>query len=151
MSDIKHNDVPDMGHDADGIRELDNFLPRWWLWLFYITIIEKAGEQRIPVDLKMLPLTIGTAPKHARDITIHPDRSVGAGIESFTSGEHLEIIEYNPATQLLYVHNKGRNGTYEGGIRLSDRFTLKLAGKKLLSLGGPEGEEGVAQLRIDAA
>ncbi len=39
MSDIKHNDVPDMGHDADGIRELDNFLPRWWLWLFYITII----------------------------------------------------------------------------------------------------------------
>lgn len=119
--------------------------------LFYITIIEKAGEQRIPVDLKMLPLIIGTAPKHARDITIHPDRSVGAGIESFTSGEHLEIIEYNPATQLLYVNNKGRNGTYEGGIRLTDRFTLKLAGKKLLSLGGPEGEEGVAQLRIDAA
>ena len=39
MSDIKHNDVPDMGHDADGIRELDNFLPRWWLWLFYITTI----------------------------------------------------------------------------------------------------------------
>ena len=72
-------------------------------------------------------------------------------IESFTSGEHLEIIEYNPTTQLLYVHNKGRNGTYEGGIRLTDRFTLTLAGKKLLSLGGPEGEEGVAQVRIEAA
>jgi cytochrome c oxidase cbb3-type subunit 3 len=27
------------GHDADGIRELDNKLPRWWVWLFYITII----------------------------------------------------------------------------------------------------------------
>jgi cytochrome c oxidase cbb3-type subunit 3 len=26
-------------HEADGIQELDNFLPRWWLWLFYITII----------------------------------------------------------------------------------------------------------------
>lgn len=28
-----------MDHDADGIRELDNKLPRWWVWLFYITII----------------------------------------------------------------------------------------------------------------
>lgn len=27
-----------LDHDADGIRELDNDLPRWWVWLFYITI-----------------------------------------------------------------------------------------------------------------
>jgi cytochrome c oxidase cbb3-type subunit 3 len=30
-------------HDADGIRELDNLLPRWWVWLFYLTIIFSAG------------------------------------------------------------------------------------------------------------
>lgn len=28
-----------LDHDADGIRELDNNLPRWWVWLFYLTII----------------------------------------------------------------------------------------------------------------
>src|ERR1041385_6460024 len=26
-------------HEADGIRELDNKLPRWWVWLFYGTTI----------------------------------------------------------------------------------------------------------------
>lgn len=28
-----------LDHEADGIRELDNNLPRWWVWLFYFTII----------------------------------------------------------------------------------------------------------------
>lgn len=28
-----------MDHEADGIRELDNKLPRWWVWLFYLCIV----------------------------------------------------------------------------------------------------------------
>ena len=37
----KHNDQDPllMDHDADGIRELDNNLPAWWVWLFYLTTI----------------------------------------------------------------------------------------------------------------
>ena len=31
-----------LDHEADGIKELDNQLPRWWVWLFYITIIFSA-------------------------------------------------------------------------------------------------------------
>lgn len=27
------------GHEADGIKELDNNLPRWWVWLFNLSII----------------------------------------------------------------------------------------------------------------
>src|SRR6185369_16484485 len=27
-----------LDHEVDGIQELDNNLPRWWVWLFYITI-----------------------------------------------------------------------------------------------------------------
>jgi cytochrome c oxidase cbb3-type subunit 3 len=28
-----------LNHEADGIKELDNNLPRWWVWLFYLTIL----------------------------------------------------------------------------------------------------------------
>ena len=28
-----------MDHEADGIKELDNLLPSWWVWLFYGSII----------------------------------------------------------------------------------------------------------------
>ena len=32
-----------LDHNYDGIQELDNNLPRWWVWLFYLTIIFAAG------------------------------------------------------------------------------------------------------------
>jgi cytochrome c oxidase cbb3-type subunit 3 len=31
------------GHEWDGLRELNTPLPRWWLWLFYATIIWSIG------------------------------------------------------------------------------------------------------------
>jgi cytochrome c oxidase cbb3-type subunit 3 len=36
------NDPLLLDHEADGIRELDNKLPRWWVWLFYGTIVFAA-------------------------------------------------------------------------------------------------------------
>ncbi len=33
----------DTGHEWDGLRESNNPLPRWWLWLFVITLIWGAG------------------------------------------------------------------------------------------------------------
>ena len=32
-----------LDHDADGIKELDNNLPRWWVWMFYLCILYAAG------------------------------------------------------------------------------------------------------------
>ena len=35
--------VETVGHEWDGIKELNNPLPRWWLWTFYATILFSVG------------------------------------------------------------------------------------------------------------
>ena len=35
--------VETTGHEWDGIRELNNPMPRWWVWTFYVTILWAIG------------------------------------------------------------------------------------------------------------
>jgi cytochrome c oxidase cbb3-type subunit III len=46
-------------HDADGIRELDNNLPRWWVWLFYLTTLFAAGYMLVYHVFELAPLSAG--------------------------------------------------------------------------------------------
>ena len=45
MSDTHNKEVDQIsgvettGHEWDGLKELNNPLPKWWLYLFYVTII----------------------------------------------------------------------------------------------------------------
>lgn len=36
MSEDPNKEPRLLDHDADGIQELDNLLPRWWVWLFWM-------------------------------------------------------------------------------------------------------------------
>ena len=39
QKDTHKPSVGTTGHEWDGLEELNNQLPRWWLWTFYATII----------------------------------------------------------------------------------------------------------------
>ncbi|NPD14374.1 cytochrome-c oxidase, cbb3-type subunit III [Xinfangfangia sp. D13-10-4-6] len=42
ITKVEH-EVPTTGHDWDGIQEYDNPMPRWWVWVFYATIVWGIG------------------------------------------------------------------------------------------------------------
>ncbi len=49
MANSTHHEIdkvtgtPTTGHEWDGLRELNTPLPRWWLWIFYATIVWSVG------------------------------------------------------------------------------------------------------------
>lgn len=55
------------GHEWDGIKELDTPMPRWWLWIFYITI---AWSLVYWVFMPAWPLL----ESHTRGLRDHSDR-----------------------------------------------------------------------------
>ena len=41
--DTRKQDAPTTGHSWDGIEEFDNPMPRWWVWIFILTVIWSLG------------------------------------------------------------------------------------------------------------
>ncbi len=59
------------GHEWDGIRELNTPLPRWWLWLFYLTIIWAVGYWVVyPAWPLISSFTQGAFGWHSRDAVV---------------------------------------------------------------------------------
>jgi cytochrome c oxidase cbb3-type subunit 3 len=59
------------GHVWDGIRELNTPLPRWWLWLFYATIIWSVGYWIVYPSWPLLSsYTTGAFRWHSRDAVV---------------------------------------------------------------------------------
>jgi cytochrome c oxidase cbb3-type subunit 3 len=76
-----------MDHEADGIRELDNKLPRWWVWLFYLTIIFSVIYVAYYHVLRAGPLMAG---EYAQEMKTG-ERIKSAALAKFESS--IETIE----------------------------------------------------------
>ena len=63
------------GHEWDGVRELNTPLPRWWLWLFYITIVWAVGYWVVyPAWPLLTNSTQGVFGWHARSAVVDGPR-----------------------------------------------------------------------------
>jgi cytochrome c oxidase cbb3-type subunit 3 len=64
------------GHEWDGIEELDNPLPMWWVWMFALSIIYAIGYLVIYPGLGTFTGAIGwsSASQHAEEVAVHDAR-----------------------------------------------------------------------------
>ncbi|MEX2454905.1 MAG: cytochrome-c oxidase, cbb3-type subunit III [Rhodospirillaceae bacterium] len=60
---------PTTGHEWDGIREFDNPMPRWWLWVFYASIVWSIGYW---IVMPAWPLVTG----HTKGVLGYSQRAV---------------------------------------------------------------------------
>jgi cytochrome c oxidase cbb3-type subunit 3 len=130
MSDQKTDsqyDQPIAGHSYDGISELDNPLPMWWLWTFYGTIIfafiyyihfELAGgptsDEYLKHDLAQIEASKGLAPKN--EIS---DSTLAAAMEDKNKIEQGKAIY---ALRCASCHNEKGQGQI--GPNLTDKFWI---------------------------
>jgi cytochrome c oxidase cbb3-type subunit 3 len=117
-----------LDHEYDGIQELDNNLPRWWVWLFYISIIFSA------VYLVYYHVT-RTGNLQAAEYENEVKRAAAAGASAFAQFES-SIPTLQPLTdaaaiekgRLLYVKNCVACHRVDGGglvgPNLTDNFWI---------------------------
>lgn len=81
-----------LDHEADGIQEFDNDLPRWWLYGFYLTIAIAIGYM---VNFHVLPRPLVGAPSIAAEY----DADVRAAAEAAAARKPL--VDPNAAVTAL--------------------------------------------------
>lgn len=89
-------------HDYDGIKELDNVLPPWWVYLFYGTIVfalvylvrfhvmnEYDQEQEFKNEIELAELEKSKLPKSAADEISFENVTVVTDAESLAKGKEI--------------------------------------------------------------
>lgn len=101
MSD-KHIDeisgISTTGHEWDGIRELNNPLPRWWVWTFYATIVWAIGYMiaypAIPLLTSNTKGMLGYSSRGAVQAELDAAKAANAGIiEKIANTDVAGILE----------------------------------------------------------
>lgn len=93
--------VSTTGHEWDGISELNNPLPRWWLWVWYASIIWAVGYWILfpawPLISSATPGLLGWHSRSAVAVQIADLQALRAESAAKLTNASLEQIEQTPA------------------------------------------------------
>ncbi len=103
------------GHEWDGIKELNNPLPRWWLWTFYATVIWAVGYciayPAIPLITSATSGFLGYSSRAEVAKEITEAKAAQAGMLEKISASSLEDIRKDP--ELLAFAVRGGLSAYK--------------------------------------
>jgi cytochrome c oxidase cbb3-type subunit III len=120
-----------LDHNFDGIKELDNHLPPWWTWLFYITIVWSViylvvyhVSDTLPLQDEEYQQEVSLAEQQKQQLTsLQPQESIDEAALAFENDS--EIIQRGRkvyATNCASCHNpEGQGGI---GPNLTDQYWL---------------------------
>lgn len=107
----KKSEPPTTGHVWDGIQEYDNPMPRWWLWIFYLTIIWGIGYTILypawPLVDRATQGIWGGNTRQAVAADIARFAELNAALESRLVATDLTAISADPELQ-NFTQNAGR-------------------------------------------
>lgn len=95
--DIDHEKDVQLDHDYDGIKELNNALPPWWLYGFYFTILF-AGVYLYRYHIS------GSAPLQVEELkiaTVQAEKDMALVMASMANKVDENSIEYKPDVALI--------------------------------------------------
>ncbi len=99
----KPTDPGTTGHSWDGIEELNNPLPRWWLWTFYATIIWGIGYTILypawPLITGATPGLLGYSSRQEVRAEIADVSAANAAIDARLMATDLAGVAKDPALQ----------------------------------------------------
>lgn len=131
----KKHDKPTTGHSWDGIEEFDNPLPRWWLWIFYATIIWAVIYMIFyPAWPMMTKATSGILGYSSRaeveaDIArvdaanqVWYDRLVSTDLNAIAADAELDRFAVNAGAAVFRAQCSQCHGSGADGIRMGSGF-----------------------------
>jgi len=127
---MKEEAAIDLGHDYDGIRELDNRLPPWWLYGFYLCIFIAAiylyryhVAHSAPLSKEELVISMKEAEVEKAEYLKHAANSVDeTNVKLLTSADDLDAGKKIFTTICAACHRADGGGNV--GPNLTDDFWL---------------------------
>jgi cytochrome c oxidase cbb3-type subunit 3 len=127
----------DLGHNYDGIKELDNDIPAWWKWAFYSSMafavvylfVYHVGKFA-PLQQQELKQALANAEKAKAILLKEKANSLDENSVTMLSGADLEAGKalFTKPGACSTCHGKDASGTVEGnpgiGPNLTDKYWL---------------------------